>query len=545
MTVQPGVTSRFLAPASFRPAERKTFQIIVRIAIALGCSLGGVAATEIIFTLTGEFVTAVLVVPVFVAAWYGGVLGGTLTIAIQTVIAAAFRAPAFSLYVASTSDLVRLAVVTIVSAPAVWMVVRARRIERYFHTVVDIALEGLWVVDADGRTTFVNPRMAEMLGYTRADMHRRRFTEFVPQETAARLEIAFQALRDGARDWNDVQLRRKDGSVLWVHYAATPMWSGATFDGALAVVTDISLRKSNEDTIRFQADALQRADVEKDQFLAMLAHELRNPLGPIVTALRLMDLKGDSSFQRERTIIGRQAALLSRLVDDLSDVSRFIRGNIAMHKETVDMVQIIERARETVTPLLARKVHSLELSTPGALTVEGDAARLEQVMVNLLTNAAKYTPPGGRILISGERDGESVTIRVRDNGLGISQDFLPCLFDPFTQKPQTRALSEGGLGLGLAIVRAIVASHGGTIDCHSEGEGHGSEFVMRLPVTSAFSMSDDQPNAQQSPTNAEVRVEIANHDAGPRAALSEKAVLVSQPVSETPCKKFSRAPGEA
>jgi signal transduction histidine kinase len=135
-----------------------------------------------------------------------------------------------------------------------------------------------------------------------------------------------------------------------------------------------------------------------------------------------------------------------------------------------------------VAPLLSRKGHSIELPAPMALGVEGDADRLEQVMVNLLTNAAKYTPPGGRIVVGCDADAGWITIRVRDNGLGISPDFLPILFEPFVQKPESRGLSEGGLGLGLAIVREIVTAHGGTVTCHSEGEGCGSEFVMRLPA---------------------------------------------------------------
>jgi two-component system CheB/CheR fusion protein len=371
------------------------------------------------------------------------------------------------------------------SVAGVWMAIRAREIERYFRTVVDIALEGIWVVDAAGRTTFVNPRMAEMLGYTRTEMRGRRFTEFVSPETRADLETSFQAIRAGVRDRNDIQLLRKDGSTMWVHYAATPLRHSDGSSGSLAVVTDISQRKIDEETIRRQAEELQRADMAKDQFLAMLGHELRNPLSPIITAVKLMELKGDDAFQRERTIIARQADRLTRLVEDLSDVSRFMRGNIAMREEAVDMAQVIDRARDTVMPLLVRKGHSLEIDAPDQLTIEGDAGRIEQVMVNLLTNAAKYTPAGGRITIQAQRDDGTVTIRVRDNGLGIPADFMPSLFQPFAQRQQGQAISEGGLGLGLAIVRAIVTAHGGTIDCHSEGEGRGSEFVMRLPAREA------------------------------------------------------------
>ena len=490
---------------SFTHAGRKTSHGIARAAIALGCALGGVAASEIIFLLSGEFVAAVLVVPVVVAAWYGGALSGVLTIAIQTTLAATVRHPFFNLHVPSAEDRVRLAVVAVISLGAVWIVARAARLERYFRTIVDTALEGIWVVDADGRTTLVNPRMAEMLGYSRDELHGRRFTEFVTPAVAAGLEVVFQGLRDGGRDWNDVQLLRKDGSAVWVHYAATPLRDRAAFGGALAVVTDISQRKSDETVIRQQTDELRRADVQKNQFVAMLGHELRNPLSPIVTALRSMELTGGTAFQRERAIIGRQTMLLSRLVDDLLDVSRFTSGKFAMRKEAVDMVEVIGRARETVTPLLSRKGHSLEIDTPAPLTISGDAARLEQVMVNLLTNAAKYTPPGGRIVIGGEHDGESVTIRVRDNGLGISTDFLPLLFEPFAQKPQTAAHSEGGLGLGLAIVRGIVAAHGGSIDCHSDGEGRGCEFVLRVPVAfSPPSAPERERDAQPSATHAQI-----------------------------------------
>lgn len=481
MTRFSAVASPFLPPDSIMAQWRWGPRVLAILAIAVGCSSAGIVSMAIISSLTGHFVAAVLVVPVFVAAWYGGVLSGVLTMGMQTAVTAALLEPVLSLGIASTGDMIRLGVTTAVSAVAIWITVRSRNTERHFRTVVDNALEGIWIVDVSGRTTFVNPRMAEMLGHPRASMYGRRFTEFVPQDTAAAVEDAFERLRRGAQQWNDLQLLRGDGSLAWVHYAATPLFDGGKFSGALSVVTDISQRKSDEETIRRQAEALQRADRQKDQFLAMLGHELRNPLSPIVTALALMDAKGGDMFQRERTIIARQIDALSRLVDDMSDVSRFMSGKMDIRRETVDVAQIIEKSCETVTALLSRKGHSLEVDAPSGLTVHGDGVRLQQVLVNLLTNAAKYTPSGGRIGVGARLEGDRVVIRVRDNGVGISQDFLPLVFELFTQKPQTIPRSEGGLGLGLAIVRHIVTAHGGTIDAYSEGDSRGSEFVVRLP----------------------------------------------------------------
>ena len=272
------------------------------------------------------------------------------------------------------------------------------------------------------------------------------------------------------------QLRRHDGTFRWFLTRVSPMrddqgrlvrWVG--------INTDIDEQKRAEEA----AAAANRA---KDEFLAMLGHELRNPLAPIVTALKLMDLKGGDAFQHERTIISRQTAHLSRLVDDLLDVSRFLRGTLEIRRELVDVEAIVTQAAEMVSPLMEREGHALALSVPTGLTLDGDGARLKQVVVNLLTNAAKYTPPGGRIAVAVDAAGDEVTIRVRDNGLGISASLLPMLFQPFVQKRQPLARSDGGLGLGLAIVRTIVTAHGGSVEALSDGEGHGSEFVVRLPV---------------------------------------------------------------
>jgi PAS domain S-box-containing protein len=231
--------------------------------------------------------------------------------------------------------------------------------------------------------------------------------------------------------------------------------------------------------LREAAEAANRA---KDEFLAMLGHELRNPLAPILTALQLIRLRGLDGAERERAIIERQVTHLVELVDDLLDVSRITQGKIDLRRAPVEAADFVARAIEVASPVLEQQRHALTVNVPRTgLTVDGDAARLAQVVANLVTNAAKYTEPGGMITVTGRVEGEDVAVRVRDTGIGIDGEMLPFVFDMFFQERQTIERSRGGLGLGLAIVRSLVALHGGSVSVHSDGKGKGSEFVVRLP----------------------------------------------------------------
>ena len=238
----------------------------------------------------------------------------------------------------------------------------------------------------------------------------------------------------------------------------------------------------------FEAEKTARAlseetDRRKDEFLAMLGHELRNPLAPIQTALQLMRLRDEKSVLRERVIIERQVGHLQRLVDDLLDISRITRGRIDLKRERLEMADIAAQALEQVDPLFVQRKHRLhlQLARPGLL-VDGDPVRLAQVVANLLTNAAKYTEPGGEIWVSVGREGAEIVLRVRDNGAGIAPDLLPRVFELFTQATQTLARAQGGLGLGLAIVQRLVDLHGGRVEARSDGPGRGSEFIVWLPA---------------------------------------------------------------
>jgi signal transduction histidine kinase len=221
----------------------------------------------------------------------------------------------------------------------------------------------------------------------------------------------------------------------------------------------------------------------KDEFLAMLGHELRNPLAPIVTALNLLKLRSGNRLTRESEIIERQVGHLIRLVDDLLDISRVARGKVELKAERVEISEIVAKAVETASPLLEQRRHYLELEIPAeGLLVYADPTRMAQVVANLLTNAAKYTEPGGLIQVRAWRDGPNVCVSVKDNGAGITSELLPRVFDLFQQGRTTLDRAGGGLGIGLALVKSLTTLHGGSVSAASEGPARGSEFRVCLPL---------------------------------------------------------------
>lgn len=230
---------------------------------------------------------------------------------------------------------------------------------------------------------------------------------------------------------------------------------------------------------------LEQAGRAKDEFLAMLGHELRNPLAPILTALQLMRLRGVQGADKERAVIDRQVRHVVRLVDDLLDVSRITRGTIQLHVERLQVNDIVAKAIEMACPLIEERRHRVSVAVPDDLPVDGDAGRLSQVLANVLTNAAKYTDPEGEIVVRAEALDGDVRLSVRDNGMGIDPAVLGRVLEPFAQERQASDRSRGGLGLGLAIVRSLVEAHGGTVALHSEGRGRGTECLIRLPQSSA------------------------------------------------------------
>lgn len=267
------------------------------------------------------------------------------------------------------------------------------------------------------------------------------------------------------------------GAVRWVLDKGR-MTRDAT--GKLRYLAGAVVDFSSEERAREQAEAANRA---KDEFLAMLGHELRNPLSPIVTSLQLMKLRAPSQFERERAVIERQVQHMIRLVDDLLDVSRITRGKIELRKVPVELYEVVSHALEVSSPLLESRRHQVDVSVPTrGLLVDGDPERLAQVVSNLLTNAAKYTEPGGQIRLEAERREETIVLSVSDTGMGIPPELLKKIFDLFVQSERTIERAQGGLGLGLSLVRSLVEHHGGTVSAESDGPGKGSRFTITLPV---------------------------------------------------------------
>lgn len=254
-----------------------------------------------------------------------------------------------------------------------------------------------------------------------------------------------------------------------------------------------------------QAEALREADQRKDEFLAMLAHELRNPLAPIRTGLQIIRVaEGDRKAVADtRDMMDRQVQHLARLVDDLLEVSRITRGKVELRKERVDLAEVVTQAVETVRPLIDARKHRLTISQPGGpVWIIADLTRMTQVITNLLNNAAKYSAERGQISLSLEQAGDEAVIRVRDAGAGISADMLPKVFDLFIQVDRTLDRSQGGLGIGLTLVRRLVELHGGRVEASSDGVGRGSEFVVYLPLPSDDELrrcqgTSEKPSAHQ------------------------------------------------
>ena len=272
--------------------------------------------------------------------------------------------------------------------------------------------------------------------------------------------------------------------------------------------------------------ALKEANHRKDEFLAMLAHELRNPLAPIRTAVQLLRLKEltEPHRRRARDVIERQVEHLVNLIDDLLDVSRITRGMITLQLEPVLIGAIVARAVETARPAIDAHRHALEVDLPDELiSVEGDKTRLVQVIANILHNAAKFMDPGGRIRLSVKRDGQQAIIKVSDTGIGIAPDLIPKMFELFTQVHSKSERAQGGLGIGLALVRRLTEMHGGTVSVFSEGPGRGAEFTVRLPImaTQVAVLSGEKRDSSTIPTVAPQRILVAddNHDAAEALSL--------------------------
>jgi len=357
---------------------------------------------------------------------------------------------------------------------------------------LDAGQLGDWEIDLRTGASNRSLRHDQVFGYAEL-LPRWSYHEFlrhvVPDERAD-IDAGFRAAMASASVWDfECSIAHLDGSLHWIEgHGRVQVGATGQPERMLGTVADITARKlaereRKELLARAQSAQLdaERANRAKDEFLAVLGHELRNPLAPILTALDLMRLRGESAAEKERTVIERQARHLVGLVDDLLDISRITSGKVELKHQLVELAEVTAKAIEMASPVLEQRRHSLDVEVAPGLAIEGDAARLAQIVSNLVTNAAKYTEPGGRIAIAAARDGDDIVLRVRDNGVGIAPEMLPQVFDMFAQAPQALDRASGGLGLGLAIVNSLVRLHRGTVEAHSAGRGEGAEFIVRLP----------------------------------------------------------------
>jgi PAS domain S-box-containing protein len=377
--------------------------------------------------------------------------------------------------------------------------------ERLRTTLASIG-DGVITTDAEARVAYLNGVAEALTGWTQADAAGRPLDEVFPivdEHTQGSVENpAARALRDGAITGlaNHTVLRSKDGRAIPIDDSAAPIRDRrGTVVGCVLIFRDVTEKRQADRELAESRASLQAADRRKDEFLAMLAHELRNPLAPMRNSLEIMRLARDNRSVADQAIstMERQINQMVHLVDDLLDVARISRGKIALRRERIELRGVLEQAVELCRPIAENLRHDVRVSLPaGPVYLQADAVRLSQVLSNLLHNACKYTEPGGRIDIVAERRGEELVVCVRDTGIGIPPAMLPRVFEMFTQIDRTLERAQGGLGIGLTLARELVEMHGGTIEAHSDGPGRGTEMIVRLPL------SVEQPADPERPSPA-------------------------------------------
>ena len=400
---------------------------------------------------------------------------------------------------------------------------RLRSSEERFRSLAERMPHLVWESDAEGRASYHNPRWYDYTGAPAGDSLGERWLEcFHPDDRAFVLSEWRKAIATEGEYALDVEvrLRRADGVYRWFRLTGEPVRdaSGAV-DKWVGTCTDVEERKRAE-------ESLHEADRRKDEFLAMLAHELRNPLAPIRNTVKLLRQTGanDAASEWGRDVIERQVEQLTRLVDDLLDVSRITRGKIQLQLEPLDLGTVVAGAVETSRPMIDARRHTLRVHLPlRPVPVQGDLVRLTQVVSNLLNNAAKFQEEGGEITVTAERQNDRAVIRVRDRGVGIQPEMLGKVFDLFAQVERTVDRSEGGLGIGLSLVKSLVELHGGSIQASSAGRGRGAEFSVSLPCSAPPAAQEEEaaPRCLEAPLATPQRVLIVddNRDAAESLAM--------------------------
>jgi PAS domain S-box-containing protein len=393
--------------------------------------------------------------------------------------------------------------------------------------IVDSSDDAIVSKTLEGRILSWNRGAARIFGYEPHEVIGRPITIIVPPELHSEEQQILEKLRRGERiDHFDTVRITKDGRRIAISLTVSPIRAAdGTVIGASKVARDVSERKLAEQRLQESEEALRLADRRKDEFLALLAHELRNPLAPIRYAVAVNKKPGRTPEQRKQAeeIIERQVTHMSRLLDDLLEVSRITRGTLELKKARTELTSIIGAAIETARPMLDAKHHNLMLDLPAEpMQLEADSVRLAQVFSNLLINAARYTDPGGQIDLRARQESGTVVVSICDNGIGISEELLPSVFTMFFRSHQASARAEGGLGVGLSLVRGLVMLHGGSVEARSEGPGRGSKFTVRLPTGAPLTQCLDVETETECPSpgvGLKILVVDDNRDAADTCAM--------------------------
>jgi PAS domain S-box-containing protein len=363
--------------------------------------------------------------------------------------------------------------------------------ERLFHGFLEAAPDAVVIIDGDGVIAQVNSQTEKLFGYHREELVGRSLEMLMPERyrgshvAETRAYAADPRPRPMGRGLDLFGLR-KDGHEFPIDVSISPL---PPERGPLvaSIIRDMTSHRRLEEQLRQRTRELEEADRQKDNFLSAVAHELRSPLSVLTLGMQVLRLSQADSKIREQTLgrFERQTAHMARLIEDLLDLTRVRRGRLTLRREVVDLRTVFVKAVEMGQPLVdSRKQHLEVAQSTEPLWVSGDPSRLVQVVSNLLTNAAKFTPEGGHIWLSAAREGETVTGRIRDNGVGIPKEMLSQVFELFRQGNPAGDSSSGGLGIGLYLVRRLVELHGGSVEATSDGSNRGSEFVVRLPLLS-------------------------------------------------------------
>ncbi len=437
----------------------------------------------------------------------------------RTLVFNARKVPAHS----SSPQFILLAIEDVTDRDLAELALRDSEIR--YRRLFEAAKDGILILDAVTlKIVDSNPFMTSLLTYSREELIGKQLWEIGLFQDQAASQAVYRELQEtGYIRYDHLPLESRNGENVEVEFVSN-VYAEGHHKVVQCNIRDISQRRHLERQMVEHAAALADLDHRKDEFLAMLSHELRNPLAPMLSAIQLLQLqKNRNAAQRKaQVIIERQVGQLTHLVDDLLDVSRTITGRIQLRREPITVSGVVERAVETIRPLIDQHEQELTVSLPAEpIWLYADAARLQQVVTNLLTNAAKYTNDHGHIWLSVDLEGDEAVLRVRDTGLGITPAFLPHIFELFTQSERSCDRSKGGLGIGLALVKRLVEMHDGTIEVSSI-LGKGSEFVVRLLADQQLGLpagTEPTSSGPVHPVAGELRVLIVDDNVDAAAAL--------------------------